>query len=214
MIQVVLADDQELMLKGLTMILEQESDIQVVGRCQNGEEAIYVCKRREVDVVLMDIRMPHMNGVEATKAILDLEKGIKVIILTTFNEDAYIYECLTYGASGYLLKDATPEEIIASVRHAKEGHTHVAPQVVSKMIDMIGETGKTTTIEERPTTSLLTRREREICHYLAQGKNNGEIADLLSISEGTVKNHMTKILDKTMLRDRTQLALYALRHRL
>ncbi len=212
MIHVVLVDDQELMLKGLTMILEQESDIQVVGRCHQGEEAVYACKNREVDVVLMDIRMPHMNGVEATKAILDLDKGIKVIILTTFNEDAYIYECLTYGASGYLLKDATPEEIVTSIRHAKEGYTQVSPEVTRKMIDMIGESPRIERSNKQDPVVTFSRREKEICHYLAQGKNNKEIATLLKISEGTVKNHMTRILDKTMLRDRTQLALYALSH--
>jgi len=237
MIRVLIVDDQDLMLQGLSMLVGKEENLEVVGSCHNGQEAVDYCKEHEVDLVLMDIRMPIMNGVEATKVIMNgsisVNKEIKIIILTTFTDDEYIFSSLQNGASGYLLKDAKPSEIISAIVKVYHGGTLINPDVATKVVaairkNAINKSGapqekvksrtKTETIREDQEKTFvlenLTNREKDICHILAQGKNNKEIGQLLMIGEGTVKNNITRILDKLNMRDRTQLALFALKHKI
>ena len=210
---VIIIDDQDLMQRGLSMILSKDEDIKVVGQGGNGLEAVTLCDEHQIDVVLMDIRMPEMNGVEATKIIRERHPATKVLILTTFNDDEFIFGSLKNGASGYLLKDASPEEIIHGVKTVYEGGTLMNPDVATKVVRKLSEESPSNIIikaDER--VKDLTPREKDICHYLGEGLNNKEIGDTLFISEGTVKNNITKILDKLELRDRTQLALYAVKN--
>lgn len=209
----MIVDDQELIVQGLTMILSNEEGIAVVAKAGNGFDAIKKCEAQAIDVVLMDIRMPIMDGVEATLKIKQAREQTKVIILTTFNDDAYIFGSLKNGASGYLLKDATPEEIVHAIRKVYQGGTLINPEIATKVVKKL-TTRTFNEIEVDERVELLTQREGEICHLLGEGKNNKEIADLLFISEGTVKNNLTRVLDKLDFRDRTQLALFALKNRL
>nr|WP_304943085.1 response regulator transcription factor [Vallitalea guaymasensis] len=215
MIRVLLVDDQDILLQGLTMILGKEEDIEVVGGVKNGEEAVSRCKVDNIDVVLMDIRMPVMNGVEATRAIKDYNGSIKIIVLTTFNDDEYIFDSLKYGASGYLLKDAMPKEISEAIRCVYNGGTLINPSVATKVMDRFKEISNNEQEYERvQEVNTLTSREKDICSLLAKGKNNKEISEELFLSQGTVKNHITSILGKLDLRDRTQLAIFAIKNKL
>lgn len=228
MIKVLIVDDQDLMLQGLSMIVGKEKDLQVVGRCHNGSEAFAFCQTNDVDIILMDIRMPIMNGVEATRVIKEMKEKIKIIILTTFNDDEYIFSSLRYGASGYLLKDATPVEITSAIKKVFEGGTLINPDVATKLVNviqqenmMVNPNNNETIKDQNSHVDIveeseveLTNREKDICHLLAEGKNNKEIGDTLMISPGTVKNNITRILDKLNMRDRTQLALFALKHKI
>jgi len=210
MIKVLLVDDQKIIVQGMEMILKTNPNIKVVGKAFNGEEAVEICKKEEVDVVIMDIRMPIMNGVEATKKIKEYNKKIKIIVLTTFNDDEFIFSSLKNGASGYLLKDATTEDIIKGVEEVHKGGTLINPEVATKVVNRLNSKGSFLTIDEK--VRLLTEREKDICHCLSEGMNNSEIAKCLYISEGTVKNNITRILDKLELRDRTQLALFSVKN--
>lgn len=207
MIKVLIVDDQSLIREGLTMMLSLYSHILVVGEAVNGREAIEILKENEVDLILMDIRMPVMNGVEATKIIKEQYPHIKVLILTTFNEDEYIIQGLKNGADGYLLKDISSEELVKAVQTVYEGNILLQPDVARKMLRTIEENTFMKSSIELDAFNELTRREREIAQLVGEGKSNKEIAEILFITEGTVKNHITKILDKLELRDRTQLAL-------
>lgn len=210
---VIIVDDQDLMQQGLSMILSKDETIQVVGLGSNGKEALSLCEAHQIDVVLMDIRMPEMNGVEATKIIREKHPETKILILTTFNDDEFIFGSLKNGASGYLLKDASPEEIIHAIKTVYEGGTLINPDVATKVVQRLSEEKETTPIPKTDDRiTVLTAREKDICHNLGEGLNNKEIGDILYISEGTVKNNITKILDKLELRDRTQLALFAVKN--
>lgn len=209
--RVVIADDQDIMRQGLSMILKRDKQIEVVGLAENGQDAVNLCRQLEVDVVLMDMRMPVMDGVEATKRIKEERPDIKVLVLTTFKDDEYIFGSLKNGASGYLLKDASPESIISGLHSVYDGGTLMNPDVATKLISQA--TLQKETVQD-PEIKSLTERELEICHFLGEGLNNKEIGDELFISEGTVKNNITKILDKLSLRDRTQLALFAVKNQL
>lgn len=207
--KVIIIDDQNIMLQGLSMILSKDSEIEVVGLGTNGEEAVRLCDRHAIDVVLMDIRMPIMNGVEATLKIKSKHPDTKVLILTTFNDDEFIFGSLKNGASGYLLKDALPEEIIKGIKTVHEGGTLMNAAVATKVVKRLSEVNSVV-VDKR--IKGLTKRELSICHYLGEGRNNKEIGALLFIGEGTVKNNITRILNKLELRDRTQLALFAVRN--
>ncbi len=210
---VIIVDDQDLMQQGLSMILSKDKGIQVVGLGSNGKDAVRLCEDHQIDVVLMDIRMPEMNGVEATKIIREKHPETKVLILTTFNDDEFIFGSLKNGASGYLLKDASPEEIIHGIKTVYEGGTLINPEVATKVVQRLSEEKESTPIPKTDDRiTVLTAREKDICHNLGEGLNNKEIGDILYISEGTVKNNITKILDKLELRDRTQLALFAVKN--
>ncbi len=210
--KVIIVDDQEILRQGLAMIVASDISIEVVGQGSDGNEALMLCDTRDVDVVLMDIRMPNKNGVEATKLIKKHHPNIKVLILTTFLEDDYIFGSLENGASGYLLKDAPPEDIIQGIKTVYEGGAWMNPSVATKVVAKLAGDSSQQRMKVDRKVSLLTSRELDICHFLGEGLNNREIGEALYISEGTVKNNITKVLDKLELRDRTQLALFAVKN--
>jgi DNA-binding NarL/FixJ family response regulator len=213
MIKLLLVDDQDILVEGLKLILGMEEDIEISGTANNGKKAYEFCKWNMPDVVLMDIQMPELNGVEVTKMIRRDFPNVKVIVLTTFNDDEYIYDALKNGASGYLLKDTSPSEIARAVRTVYKGGALIQSEVAVKVIDKFSELAK----EKReksidPRAELLTDREKDICRLIGEGKNNKEIADELFLSQGTVKNHITRVLIKLDLRDRTQLAVFTIKN--
>ncbi|MTD31290.1 response regulator transcription factor [Planomicrobium sp. YIM 101495] len=206
MIRILLAEDQAMVRQGLKMMIEAEADMQVTGEAANGLQAITLCERQKFDVVLMDIRMPVMDGLQAARIALSRWPALKVLILTTFNDDEYALAALQGGASGYLLKDADAEELTRAIRSCLAGglvlEDHVAANILPKLIR-----GKT----EQAVDENLTGRELDIIRRIGEGRSNREIAAELALSVGTVKNHISVILDKLELRDRTQVAIYAIR---
>lgn len=215
MIKVLLVDDQDILVEGLKLILGSEEDIEIIGTANNGKKAYEACKWNRPDVVLMDIQMPELNGVEATAIIKKDFPNIKIIVLTTFNDDQYIYDALKNGASGYLLKDTSPSEIAKAVRTVYKGGALIQSEVAVKVIDKFSQLANESVdkhIDKK--AELLTEREIEICRLIAEGKNNKEISDELYLSQGTVKNHITRILIKLDLRDRTQLAVFTIKNNL
>lgn len=209
MIKIALVDDQPLIIQGLNMIIDAQVDMSVVWTASNGEEAIFKCASQCPDVVLMDIRMPVMNGVAATERIKEIHPECHIIILTTFMEDDDIFESLKFGASGYLLKDATPETIIEAIRKAVSGGTIIEPHAASKLLKHLKSKGDS---DKQAIIDKLTTRELEIAKGIADGLSNKEIAMRMFVSEGTVKNHLTSILEKLNLRDRTQLAILMIKN--
>jgi len=209
MIRVAVVDDQPLLLQGLSMIVSAEPDMEMCWTAGNGAEALFKVAESKPDLILMDIRMPVMNGVLATEQIKATDPNIHILILTTFMEDDDIFESLKLGASGYLLKDATPETIVEAIRKAMAGGTVIEPQVASKLLKHLksNHDSKHDEIIEK-----LTSRELEIARAIADGLSNKEIASNLFVSEGTVKNHLTNILEKLELRDRTQLAIVIIKN--
>lgn len=213
MIKLLLADDQDILTEGLKLILGAEEDIEIIGTANNGKKAYDLCRLRHPDVVLMDIQMPEVNGVEATAMIKKDFPRIKIIVLTTFNDDEYIYDALKNGASGYLLKDTSPKEILKAVRTVYNGGALIQSEVAVKVINKFSQLANETVDKHiDPKAELLTEREIEICRLIAEGKNNQEIAKELFLSQGTVKNHITRVLVKLDLRDRTQLAVFTIRN--
>jgi DNA-binding NarL/FixJ family response regulator len=219
MIRVVLADDQTLVRQGIQMLLELEDDLEVVGVAANGEEALAVAERTRPDVVLMDVRMPLMDGVAATGELLRRMPGLGVIILTTFDDDEYVFEGLKAGARGYMLKDTSSDEIVAAVRAVAGGAALIQPSIARKVVAEFsrlaaGGHGQAPPAAPQPPKAdglaePLTEREREVLRGLAAGLSNREIAERLVITEGTVKNHVSNLLAKLGVRDRTQAVLRA-----
>jgi DNA-binding NarL/FixJ family response regulator len=206
MISLLLVDDQNLIRQGLKALLELEPDLVVVGEAENGIIAIDRVQELQPNVVLMDIRMPVMDGVTATKEICQQFPDVNILVLTTFDDDTYVVAAIKNGAKGYLLKDTPSEEIAAAIRAVALGYTHLAPGMMAKV--MSGQIDRTE-ITLPPELAELTPRELEILKLIAVGANNREIAGQLYISEGTVKNHVTNILNRLNLRDRTQAAILA-----
>ncbi len=206
MIKVLLADDQAMIRSGLRMILESEADLSVIGEAENGEEAIRLSKREKPDVVLMDVRMPGVDGLEATRQIHQTLPGVKVIVLTTFDLDEYIYAALRGGASGFLLKDADSETLIRAVRIVAAGDALIAPSVTRRLID---EFASRPTQPQAKGLDELTEREIEVLQQMARGLSNAEIAEELFVSEATVKSHVSHLLSKLQLRDRVQAVVAA-----
>lgn len=206
MIRVLIADDQAMVRSGLSMILDSEADLEVVGEAQNGEEAVAAVKRAKPEVVLMDVRMPVMDGLEATRRITAEYPDTKVIVLTTFDVDDYVYGSLRAGASGFLLKDAAADDLVAAIRVVAGGDALLAPSVTRRVIERFAKTP-----EPSPAAGLadLTEREVEVLRLLARGLSNTEIADDLFVSEATVKTHVSHILTKLGLRDRVQAVVAA-----
>ncbi|MFP4697954.1 MAG: response regulator [Eubacteriales bacterium] len=206
-IKVILVDDEKLIRDGLKIILDTYSEIEIVDMCHNGLEAYESCERKEVDVILMDIRMPVLNGVEATKKIKAIYPQIKILVLTTFNDTEYIYEALKQGASGYLLKDCSYDLIVEGIKTAYKGNVVVHPEVASKIV----EESKVKNEEKKAdiTSYQLSEKELLIIKAIAEGLTNKEIGERLFLSEGTIKNNVSIILDKLELRDRTQIAIFA-----
>jgi DNA-binding NarL/FixJ family response regulator len=206
MISVLLVDDQNLIRQGLKALLELEPDLTVVGEAENGAVAIDRIKTLQPNVVLMDIRMPVMDGVTATKEICQQFPDVNILVLTTFDDDTYVAAAIRFGAKGYLLKDTPSEEIAAAIRAVALGYTHLAPGMIAKVISSQIDRDPVT---PPPELAELTPRELEILKLIAVGANNREIAGQLYISEGTVKNHVTNILNRLGVRDRTQAAILA-----
>jgi DNA-binding NarL/FixJ family response regulator len=209
MISLLLVDDQNLIRQGLKALLELEPDLVVVGEAENGSIAIDRVKELQPNVVLMDIRMPVMDGVTATKQICSEFPNVNILVLTTFDDDTYVAAAIKNGAKGYLLKDTPSEEIANAIRAVSLGYTHLAPGMIDKV--MSGQIDEAT-IRLPPELAELTPRELEILKLIAVGSNNREIAGQLYISEGTVKNHVTNILTRLNVRDRTQAAILAKTH--
>ncbi|MEY8415128.1 two component transcriptional regulator, LuxR family [Tissierella praeacuta DSM 18095] len=207
MIKVLIVDDQSLIREGLNMMLSLYDTIFIVDEATNGKEAIEILGREEIDLILMDIRMPVMDGVEATKQIKENYPNTKVLILTTFNEDEYIFEGLKSGADGYLLKDISSKELVKAIETVYRGNTLLQSDVAKKMIKSIGDKVNIQDSVDNTIFKELTKKEYEIALLIGEGKSNKEIGKILYIAEGTVKNHITKILSKLELRDRTQLAV-------
>jgi DNA-binding NarL/FixJ family response regulator len=206
MITLLLVDDQNLIRQGLKALLELEPDLQVIGEAENGQLAIELFQQLQPNVVLMDIRMPVMDGVMATQQICQQFPNANILILTTFDDDNYVATAIKNGAKGYLLKDTPSEEIAAAIRAVDLGYTHLAPGMMAKvMSSQINQVQVTLP----PELADLTPRELDVLKLIAVGANNREIAQKLYISEGTVKNHVTNLLNRLNLRDRTQAAILA-----
>jgi DNA-binding NarL/FixJ family response regulator len=208
MTTVLIADDQALVRVGLRKILESEPELTVVGEAEDGQDAVQAARRFRPEVVLMDIRMPAMDGIEATRRIVANQPTTRVLILTTFGLDAYVFDALRAGASGFMLKDAPPEEIVAAVRIVASGDALLAPAVTRAVVE---EFARHQPAVERtpPALDELTPREREVLGLLARGLSNPEICQELVISEATTKTHVARILQKLDLRDRVQAVIYA-----
>ena len=211
-IKVVLADDEQMIRSGLKLILEAEPGIEVVGEAGDGAEAVELTRRLDPDVVLMDVQMPVMNGIEATRAIVALgrDESSRVLILTTFDLDEYVYEGFKAGASGFLLKRTPAEDLVAGIRVVAAGDGMLSPSVTTRLIANFRE-HEAHAAPSRDMTELdeLTEREREVLVLVARGLSNGEIASRLFLSEGTVKTHVKRIFAKLGLHDRTQAAILA-----
>ena len=209
MTTLLIADDQALVRVGLRKILESEPETTVVGEAADGEDAVAAARRLRPDVVLMDIRMPVLDGIEATRRIVRAQPGARVLILTTFGLDAYVYDALRAGASGFMLKDSPPEEIIAAVRIVASGEALLAPAITRAVIEEFARQQPAAAPAPPPAVAQLTPREREVLDLLAHGCSNAEICERLVISEATAKTHVAHILQKLGLRDRVQAVIYA-----
>jgi DNA-binding NarL/FixJ family response regulator len=209
MTRVLIADDQALVRVGLRKILESESETVVVGEAADGEDAVVAVNRLRPDLVLMDIRMPVLDGIEATRRITRAHPATRVLMLTTFGLDSYVYEALRAGASGFMLKDAPPEEIAAAVRIVAGGDALLAPAVTRAVIEEFTRHPQPLSQTAPPGLDELTPREREVLDLLARGRSNTEICAQLVISEATAKTHVARILQKLGLRDRVQAVIYA-----
>ncbi len=203
MINLLIADDQDLFRKGLATLLNLEDDLCVVGQAQNGLEAIDLATKLQPDVILMDVRMPLSNGVEATETIHQRYPWIRILMLTTFDEDEYIWQSLQAGALGYLLKSTPSEQLAIAIRSLQQGYSQLGPTIAPKVFAQINPLLAIKSAVE------LSLREREVLLLIRQGYNNREIAGNLNLTEGTVKNYVTHVLTKLQLRDRTQAALWA-----
>jgi DNA-binding NarL/FixJ family response regulator len=209
MIKVLLVDDQSLIRQGLKALLELEPDLEIVGEAENGEIAVNLVAQLQPDVILMDIRMPIMDGVAATREIQQRFADKKILVLTTFDDDEYITAALKHGAMGYLLKDTPSEELAVAIRAVHKGYTQLGPGIVKKLLNQFPNNRQIQPQPVPPSLAELTPREKEVLKLIATGASNREIAQLLYISEGTVKNHVTNILNRLNLRDRTQAAIIA-----
>jgi DNA-binding NarL/FixJ family response regulator len=209
-IRVVLVDDQALFREGLETLLSVHRDIHVVGQASNGQEAVEVAARVQPDVVLMDVRMPILNGVRATRRLKNALPECRVIVLTTFDDDEYVFDALRAGAVGYLLKDVASAQLVEAIRAAARGESILEPSVAAKVIaEFTRVSSLVPAAQMEQLVEPLSERELEILGLIARGASNREIADQLFIAEGTVKNHVTHILGKLGVRDRTQAALKA-----
>jgi DNA-binding NarL/FixJ family response regulator len=207
--KVIICDDQALIRDSLEMLLRLERDIEVVGLAQDGAEAVDLTAEHRPDLVLMDLKMPGMNGIEATRRIRRDYPETKILVLTTYDDDAWVFDALRAGAAGYLLKDTPREDVIQAIRGTVAGKAFVDPAVAGKLVDHVAS------VQTQPASLLtdkLTEREEDVLRLLAQGLTNADIAARLYLSEGTVRNHVSAILSKLDVADRTQAAVLAIQH--
>jgi DNA-binding NarL/FixJ family response regulator len=209
-IRVAVADDQVLVRSGFAVLLRSAADIEVVGEASDGKEAVELAQRERPDVFLMDIRMPEMDGLEATRQITANDAtAAHVLILTTFDLDEYVFEALRAGASGFLLKDTLPEDLLNAVRVVADGEALLAPKITRRLIEQFVQQPVPTTAEPNPGLEMLTDREREVLEAVARGLSNAEIGEQLFMSHATAKTHVSRLLTKLYARDRAQLVMLA-----
>lgn len=207
--KILICDDQAVIRDGLEMLLKLESDFEIIGAAQDGAEAIELTAQRSPDLVLMDLKMPGINGIEATREIRNRFPQVKVLILTTYDDDEWLFDAIRAGASGYLLKDTPRERIVEAIRGTGEGRSFLDPAVAGKLLNQVAGNQK------QPASILtekLTERELDVLRLIARGFNNSEVAGQLHLSEGTVRNHVSAILEKLGVSDRTQAAVIAIQH--
>lgn len=207
--KILICDDQAVVRDGLELLLQLERDFEVVGAASDGAEAVELTAKKSPDLVLMDLKMPGMNGIEATRQIRARHPEVKVLVLTTYDDDQWVFDAIRAGASGYLLKDTPREEIVRAIRGTLAGKSFVDPGVAGKLLDQVASK------QVQPETLLtkkLTEREVDVLRLIARGLNNPEIAARLHLSEGTVRNHVSAILTKLEVTDRTQAAVIAIQH--
>ena len=214
MIKVMIADDQELIRDSLKIVLEQNGDMQVSALASDGQECLDLIEQDRPDVILMDVRMPEVDGVQATRIIKEKYPEVSIIILTTFDDDEYVFNALKYGASGYMLKGVSVSELSSAIRTVASGGAMINPEVVTKVVKLFSQMAKkggasASTVETLGGAELFSRTERNIALLVGHGLSNKEIADQLNLSEGTVRNGLSSVLSKLGLRDRTQLAIWA-----
>lgn len=208
MIRVLLVDDQPLFRQGLASLLSLETDLDIVGQAHHGQAAISLATQLQPDVILMDVRMPVCDGVEATREIHQRYPWMRILVLTTFDEDEYVLRSLQAGALGYLLKSTPSTQVAVAIRNLHQGYSQLGPTIAPKVFAQLSAVPGVGRVEQPN----LSEREQEVLSLIAQGKNNREISQTLHLTEGTVKNHVTRILNQLGLRDRTQAALWAQRH--
>lgn len=209
LMKILLCDDQAVIRDGLEMLLNLEKDIRVIATAQDGAEAVELAAQKKPDLILMDLKMPGTNGIEATRQIHARFPDIKVLVLTTYDDDEWVFDAIRAGASGYLLKDTPREKIIEAIRGTVAGRSFVDPAVAGKLLNQVASN------QTQPASLLtdkLTERETDVLRLIAKGFNNGEIANQLHLSEGTVRNHVSAILEKLGVSDRTQAAVIAIQH--
>ena len=209
MIRVLICDDQEVVCEGLQAILQSAPGIEVVGKAQDGAQALEMIRRSPPDIVLMDLKMPVMNGVEATRAIRTEFEAVRVLVLTTYDADEWVLDAIRAGAHGYLLKDTPRADLVRAIEGTVQGKSHLDPAVAGKILQQAARVptrGNSTLVDS------LTERERAVLSHLARGLSNADIASRLFLSEGTVRNYVSSILSKLNVSDRTQAAVLALRH--
>ena len=207
--KVIICDDQAIVRDGLELLLKLEKDIEVVGLAQDGAEAVALAAKTHPDLVLMDLKMPGLNGVEATRRICALEPRPRVLVLTTFDDDEWVFDAIRAGAAGYLLKDTPREKVLEAIRGTMTGKTYMDPAIAGKLLEQVASN------QEQPSTLLtskLTGREVEVLRLIAQGLANADIAEKLHLSEGTIRNHVSALFAKLDVSDRTQAAILAIRH--
>jgi DNA-binding NarL/FixJ family response regulator len=211
MIKVLVADDQELIRQSLEIVLNSKDNLKVIDTVSNGQDVIRSVRKNRPDVVLMDIRMPKMDGVQCTQIIKENCPDIKIIILTTFDDDEYVYNALKYGASGYLLKGVSMDELVNAIETVYSGRAMINPDIATKVVRLFSQMAKGDYVIQvgNKGEQELTKTEWKIIKQIEIGASNKEIADKLSLSDGTVRNYLSNILNKLELRDRTQLAIWA-----
>lgn len=211
MIKILIADDQELIRESLKIILSTNNEFEVIDTVGSGKEVVESIRRHIPDIILMDVRMPDMDGVQCTKFVKEVYPEIKVIVLTTFDDDEYIFSALKYGASGYLLKGVSLDELTSAIKTVLQGGAIFNPNVASKVTKIFSEMAKNNIVAERihdEDLPNLSDMEWKIIQQVSQGLSNKEIAEILKFTEGTIRNYLSVILDKLQLRDRTQLAIW------
>lgn len=212
MVKVVIVDDQEIVREGLKMILSLHEEIEIIGEASNGEELLKLVEAKTPEVILMDIRMPVMNGIETTKIMKEKYPDVKIIILTTFNEDEYIFEGLKNGADSYILKDSGSNEILTAIKSVTKGEMLLNPKVTAKVVSALNsikpvDESKNDNSAKKKLLETLTPRELEVAEHILEGKSNRKIAKDLFVTEGTVKNYVSKVLEKLELKSRSELII-------